>query len=132
MKGDLVQQEGSWALVTLNLDSSLLCILPGQLNRPGKSLVVIERDFKQNKTKTLSKACVCISFSCQQKSVLLCDYFKENWSCRGQLLTHAWLLNFSLPCIIQTHCRRIQKKLACNTFLMDFLVGRCFPIGRIP
>lgn len=73
MKGDVVQREGSWALVILNLDSCLLCILPGQLKRPGKHSNHHAEGF-QTKQKNLSKAYVCVFLSCEQKSVL-CDFF---------------------------------------------------------
>lgn len=62
----------------------------------GSTLTIMQRDFKQSK-KNLSKAYVCIFLSCKQKSVL-CDSFKETWSCRGQFFTHSWILNLSLLC----------------------------------
>lgn len=97
MKGDVVPREGSWALVILNLDSCLLCILPGQLERPGKHSNHYAEGFQTKQKKNLSKAYVCIFLSCKQKSVL-CDYFKETWSRRGQLFTHSWLVSVALLC----------------------------------
>lgn len=55
MKGDVVPREGSWALVILNLDSCLLCILPGQLERPGKHSNHYAEGFQTKQKKTSLK-----------------------------------------------------------------------------